>query len=202
MITPPHFSRKQWFLLIALLISWSITGWTFAGNQFTLIVSIAGFLSIILLAVVLHYSASTPVILWDDDRNLLAVLHSWRVVVSSACLMTSIPLGIDLSHAAKNVLRSMSSRFEDENGGEVRFFIYRPVENESTRVGMMVVRSSLRFFNGITKIDTLSDKVDADAMILESSMRAAYPHTPVQRANQLDTMIATTGGANHFVQIK
>jgi hypothetical protein len=162
----------------------------------------AGLISITLLVIVLHYSKSTPIILWDDDRNLLAVLHSWRVEVSSTCLMTSIPLGIDLSHAAKNVLRSMRSRFEDENGGEVRFFIYRPVENESTRVGMMVVRNSLRFLNGIAKIDSLSDKVDADAMILESSMRAAYPHTPIQRANQFDAMLATSGGANHFVQIK
>ena len=99
-----------------------------------------------------------------------------------------------LSHSANKVLQAMYTRFENEEGGTLVFFINRPVGNESTKVGMLVRRSSLRLPNTKSKLEKLSKLMLADIMILESSMRAAYPHLPVERAERQDILIVNTGG--------
>ena len=110
-----------------------------------------------------------------------------------------IPLGIDLSHSAKKVLQAMHTRFENKKGGTLVFFINRPIGNETTRVGMLVRRSSLRLPNTQAKLEQLSKLMLADIMILESAMRAAYPHLPVEKAEKQDILMVNTGGLETYV---
>ena len=92
----------------------------------------------------------------------------------------------------------MHTRFENEPGGTLVFFITRPIGNELTKIGMLVRRTALRLPNTRTKIEQLSKKMMADVMILESSMRAAYPHLPVVRAEKQDILTVNTGGLETY----
>ncbi|MFX1605747.1 MAG: hypothetical protein ACFFDD_07555 [Promethearchaeota archaeon] len=147
------------------------------------------------LVLFLEYRATyDPNVLWDKQRGFIAIIRPWRVELCAARLLGSVPLGIDLSHSARKVLQAMHTRFENEEGGTLVFFINRPVGNESTKVGMLVRRSALRLPNTRSKIENLSKHLFADIMILESSMRAAYPHLPVERAEKQDILMVNTGG--------
>ena len=46
----------------------------------------------------------------------------------------------------------------------------------------------------VSRIEHLSKLIMADVMILESAMRAAYPHLPVERAEKGDILMVNTGG--------
>jgi hypothetical protein len=140
-----------------------------------------------------------PTVLWDDEKGLVAIIRPWRVETCAARLLGSVPLGIDLSHSASKVLQAMHTRFENEKGGTLAFFINRPLGVESTKIGMLVRRSALRLPNIRSPLEKLTKLMLADIMILESSMRAAYPHLPVVEAKKQDILMANTGGLETYV---
>ncbi|MFW9980864.1 MAG: hypothetical protein ACFFE3_02975 [Candidatus Thorarchaeota archaeon] len=154
----------------------------------------AGLLVFIIALIIEQRSDYIPTVLWDEQRGFVAIIRSWKVELCAARLLGSVPIGIDLSHSARKVLQAMYTRFENENGGTIVFFINRPIRNESTKVGMLVRRSALRLPSTRVKLEKLSKLMLADIMILESSMRAAYPHLPVERAEKEDILIVNTGG--------
>ena len=135
-----------------------------------------------------------PDVFWDKERSLAAILRPWTVEVSSARLLTSVPIGIDLSYSGERVLQSMYTRFLDKAGGTLVFFITRPMVNQSTKIGFLVRRRGLRLWNGMQMVDRLAKKLAVDILILERSMRAAYPHLPVEIARFEDILKVTTGG--------
>ena len=135
-----------------------------------------------------------PDVFWDKERSLAAILRPWTIEVSSARLLSSVPIGIDLSHSGQKVLQSMYTRFSDKAGGTIVFFITRPKGNQSTKIGFLVRRRGLRLWNGMLMIDRLAKKLAVDILILERSMRASYPHLPVEVASFKDILKVTTGG--------
>ena len=133
-------------------------------------------------------------VFWDESTGTMAIRRNWTVEVQAGCLLTSVPLGIDVSHAAKQVLRAMSEQFKKQSQCEVRFFVCRPLDDNSTLAGMQVVRRSLRFWDGAGMIRRLAEKVFDDVTTLESAMRSSYPHTPVERAGLYEMQLVNTGG--------
>jgi hypothetical protein len=73
------------------------------------------------------------------------------------------------------------------------FFVYRPVSRDSTRVGMICSRKSW-LAGGKNQVENLRSLVHEDATILESAMRASYPHTPVVRAELGELRMIASGG--------
>jgi hypothetical protein len=144
-------------------------------------------------------SGYVPTVLWDDEKGLVAIIRPWQIEICAARLLGSVPLGIDLSHSASKVLQAMHTRFENEKGGTLAFFINRPLGVESTKIGMLVRRSALRLPNIRSPLEKLTKLMLADIMILESSMRAAYPHLPVVEAKKQDILMANTGGLETYV---
>ncbi|TFG28964.1 hypothetical protein EU528_10440 [Candidatus Thorarchaeota archaeon] len=147
-----------------------------------------------LALVLLLTNVPRPDVFWDKERSLVAILRPWTVEVCAARLLSSVPIGIDLSFSGNKVLRAMYTRYSDKAGGAVVFFITRPKGNQSTKIGFLVRRRDLRLWNGMQQVDRLAKKLVADIMILERSMRAAYPHLPVEEAEFEDIIKATTGG--------
>lgn len=139
-------------------------------------------------------SLPEPNIYWDERRGISAIFRFWSVEVNSARLLASVPIGIDLSHSAKKVLQSMYTRFMNESGGELVFFITRPLGNQSTKLGFLVRRRAIRLWNGFKNVENLSKKLVTDTTILERAMRAAYPHLPVEVASFQDIVKTITGG--------
>lgn len=158
------------------------------------LLSIAGMIS--LLAVIYSYLRIDAGIklYWDDSRHALAIIRKWKVEVCSLRLFQSIPLGIDLSHSAGKVLSAMKARYQDEPDGSLEWVVCRPLGTSRTRVGFMVSRLGPRLPNGVKRMDILSDLVQEDAFVLESAMRAAYPHTPVVTASADDIELVRRGG--------
>jgi hypothetical protein len=153
-------------------------------------------------ALVIHLSSSSrPQVLWDAKRCAMVVIRSWTVEVASAKILSSVPIGIDLSHSGRKVLQSMYTRFLDKPGGTLVFFITRPMGNQSTRVGYLVRRRELRLRSSLGQVDDLAKTVTADCMILERSMRAAYPHLPVVDACFADIITSVAGGLETHVVI-
>ncbi|MFX1482634.1 MAG: hypothetical protein ACFFCP_05525 [Promethearchaeota archaeon] len=140
-----------------------------------------------------------PRVIWDQERAIVAVIRTWRVEVCAARLLGSVPLGIDLSHSARRVLQAMHTRFENEEGGTLIFFITRPVGRGATKIGMLVRRSATRIPNTVAKVEQLSKLLVSDSMVMESAMRAAYPHLPVEQAEKEDILMAISGGVETSV---
>ena len=183
------------WLVLSLFVTTSLLKIWISPNDFLGISLIGGGLLIYAIVLFLEYrSGYVPNVLWDEQRGFVAIIRPWRVELCAARLLGSVPLGIDLSHSASKVLQAMHTRFENETGGTLVFFINRPIGNESTKVGMLVRRSALRLPNTRSKLEQLSKLMLADIMILESSMRAAYPHLPVERAEKQDILMVNTGG--------
>jgi hypothetical protein len=103
-------------------------------------------------------------VLWDENNSIMVLVRTWTIEVCGGCLLTSVPLSLDLTHSARQVLRAMSAHDEEHRLGglEVRFFMTRPLGQGPTRLGMMAVR--------------------------------AYPHTPIQRADLRDMALVNAGG--------
>ncbi len=156
--------------------------------------SIAGLLAVTFLVFVIVKYGGSRAVFWDDVRGLIAVYRPWSIEVSSARLWTSVPLGIDLTHSAKKVLEALSERYKEKRGGEIRFFVARPLGNSSTRVGMMVTRRITRFPKATQQLEKTAELVLEDALILEGALHAAYPHTPVRRAGLTDVVMVLNGG--------
>jgi hypothetical protein len=115
------------------------------------------------------------------------------VEASIALLFSRIPIGIDISKSAGNVLASMSTRFaETIIPSELRFFVCRPLSNQMTIAGFMVTRKFLRL-RGTSVSEKLRKTLVEDRDILEGIMRAMYHHIPVEAAN-LDQMTMILSG--------
>jgi hypothetical protein len=148
----------------------------------------------VLSMILLYINVPRPDVFWDKERNLVAILRPWTVEVCSARLLSSVPIGIDLSYSGNKVLRSMYTQFSSKPGGTLVFFITRPIGNQSTKIGFLIRRRGLRLWNGVQMVDRLAKKLVAEALILERSMRSAYPHLPVEIASFDDIVKVTTGG--------
>ena len=184
----------RWLVLSIFVTTLLLKFWISPNDIAGLSLIGSGVLIYVGVLILEYRSGYTPNVLWDDQQGFVSIIRPWRVELCAARLLGSVPLGIDLSHSANKVLQAMYTRFENEEGGTLVFFINRPVGNESTKVGMLVRRSSLRLPNTKSKLEKLSKLMLADIMILESSMRAAYPHLPVERAERQDILIVNTGG--------
>jgi hypothetical protein len=184
----------RWLVLSLFATTLLLKIWISPDDLTGLFLIGTGFLIYIIVLLFEYRSGYIPNVLWDELRGFVAIVRPWRVELCAARLLGSVPLGIDLSHSARKVLQAMHTRFENEEGGTLVFFINRPIGNDSTKVGMLVRRSALRLPNTRSKLEQLSKLLLADVMILESSMRAAYPHLPVERAEKEDILILNTGG--------
>ncbi len=159
-----------------------------------LVISVAAVGIFVVVLSFLLTKVPKPDVFWDKERGISSILRFWTVEVCSARLLSSVPIGIDLSHSGNKVLQSMYTRFSNETGGTLVFFITRPMGNQSTKIGFLVRRQGLRLWNGWHRIDSLAKKLVIDVLILESSMRAAYPHLPVEAASFEDILNTNSGG--------
>lgn len=147
------------------------------------------------IALFIHLSSKrVPQVLWEAERGIVSIIRHWTVEVSCARVLSSVPIGIDLSHSGRKVLQSMYTRFSNCPGGYVVFFIIRPVDDRTTKVGYLVKRRGLKLWRSLNQITNLSKTIATDVMILERAMRAAYPHLPVENASFQDIITTGTGG--------
>ena len=189
----------KWLILSLFITTLLLKIWI-SPHDFTGITLIGVGLLIYSFVIFLEYRpGSVPTVLWDDEKGIVAIIRPWRVEICASRLLGSVPLGIDLSHSGGKVLQAMHTRFENEKGGTLVFFINRSLGVESTKVGMLVRRSALRLPNIRSSLEKLTKLMLADIMILESSMRAAYPHLPVVEASKQDILMANTGGLETYV---
>jgi hypothetical protein len=184
----------KWLALSVITTTLLLKIWIMPNDLTGLALIGTGLLVYVAVLYLDYWSSYNPNVLWDEQRGFVAIVRPWRVELCAARLLGSVPLGIDLSHSASKVLQAMHTRFQNENGGTLVFFITRPIGNELTKVGMLVRRSALRLPNTRLRLEQLSKLMMADIMILESAMRAAYPHLPVERAEKQDILIVNTGG--------
>jgi hypothetical protein len=184
----------KWLALSVITTTLLLKIWIMPNDLTGLALIGTGLLVYVAVLYLDYWSSYNPNVLWDEQRGFVAIVRPWRVELCAARLLGSVPLGIDLSHSASKVLQAMHTRFQNEKGGTLVFFITRPIGNELTKVGMLVRRSTLRLPNTRLRLEQLSKLMMADIMILESAMRAAYPHLPVERAEKEDILIVNTGG--------
>ncbi len=135
-------------------------------------------------------------VLWDEKNSIMILVRTWTIEVCAACLIASVPISLNLTHSATQVLRAMGIHDEEErlSGLEVRFFMTRPLGQGPTRLGMMAVRSTTRLTGGLSRVKAMHNRLLDDIEILESAMRSAYPHTPIQRADLRDMALVNAGG--------
>jgi hypothetical protein len=183
----------KWTLPLAVLAAW-VSRFLLAPVLNIVIESLFGIGLAVLVVLVFVFWRRPVKVLWDEATGTMAILRTWTVEVQAGCLLSSVPLGIDVSHSARSVLRAMSERFAKESQCEIRFFVCRPLGNSSTLAGMQVIRRSLRLMNGVGVVKKLSEKLYDDVTTLESAMRSSYPHTPVDRAGLYEMKLVNTGG--------
>jgi len=183
----------KWPLSSAVFVAWA-SRILLIPVQSVIIESLIGIVLTTLVVLVYLFWRRPMRVFWDEATGTMAILRTWTVEVQAGCLLSSVPLGIDVSYSATSVLRAMSEQFAKENQCELRFFVCRPLGNSSTVAGMQVVRRSLRLANGAGSIKKLSEKVYDDVTTLESAMRSSYPHTPIDRAGLYEMRLVNTGG--------
>ena len=184
----------KWMALSVFIVTLLLKFYLSPTDLVGLIMTGAGVGVFGLSLILLFTNLPQPEVYWDKNRNLVSILRAWTVEVCSARLLSSVPIGIDLSHSGEKVLQAMHTRFKNKTGGSLVFFIIRPKGNESTKIGFLVRRRGLRLWNGIQVADRLVKQLVADTLILESSMRSAYPHLPVEIASFEDVLKTTAGG--------
>jgi hypothetical protein len=186
--------RDEWILLSILLTVWLLR---LVAQTDRLLLFPDGFVGlgmVLAVMIILRRTDRRPTVLWDDSKGVLLLVRTWRVEACAARLMMSVPLGIDLSRSAWRVLQSMHAAMSDGRKGTLRFFVCRPLGQGPTRVGIMVMRASIRLGNSSRKSRKLSDRVVQDARILEGAIKVAYPHMPVEKAALADIMMVVQGG--------
>ncbi len=183
----------KWVLPAALIIAW-ISRALIAPVQGIIIESALGIGLTALVVSIFIFWQRPMTVLWDEATGIMAILRTWTIEVQAGCLLSSVPLGIDVSLSASRVLQAMSERFSKESLCELRFFVCRPLGNSSTLAGMQVVRRSLRLLNGVRAVQKISEKLHDDVITLESAMRSSYPHTPIDRAGLYEMQLVNTGG--------
>ena len=185
----------KWTIPIALGAAWGYR-LSLGGEMIWLVECIIG-MALLVLAISLYYMGRTKVqAYWDNSRGVLGLVRPNTVEVLSGRLFDKVPQGIDLSHSASKVLGSMSEHFDDEPGGTLEFVMCRPLKEGPTRVGFIVKRNGMRTQNTKKRLERLTNQLEESAQILESSMRAAYPHTRVKEAGRRDMLLITSGGVD------
>ncbi|MBD3406878.1 MAG: hypothetical protein GF411_12245 [Candidatus Lokiarchaeota archaeon] len=190
-----RIAKENTYLLTfigAILVGFTIR-MIFYESPFEIIISILG-ICIMIGFIVLLWTRSNPQVLWNKTYKCLAINRKFSVSVFAGCTLDSVPLGIDLSHSAKKVLRALSTRLNDDSEFEVSFFVTRPNNSSSTRVGLFVSRKTMRLLDGVSRSDSLLEQINQDVMTLQSALKTAYPHTPISRASAEDLILATNGG--------
>jgi hypothetical protein len=183
----------RWATVLGIATGWIIL-LTISQTSTETLLAIVGLGSLGLLLIVLIFGGGEPSIQWNEEIGVMLSHKRWVTEISAASIFTSVPLSIDVSHAGSRVLRAMSTRMKDKRGGEVRFFVCRPLEIGPTTVGYTVVRRTPRHLLTARRLRKMADTVFADNSILESAMRAAYPHTPIRRANRHELAGLSYGG--------
>lgn len=185
----------KWTIPAALGAAWSYR-LSLGGEMIWYVECIIG-MSLLLLAISLYLKGrSNAHAYWDNSRGVLGLVWTHSVEVCAGRLFDKVPQGIDLSHSASKVLGAMSEHFDDEPGGTLEFVMCRPLKEGPTRVGFVVKRSGVRTQNTKNRLDILADDIEETVQILESSMRAAYPHTRVREADRRDMLLITSGGVD------
>lgn len=183
----------KWVLPAVLIITW-ISRALISPVQGIIIESALGIGLTAFVVSIFIFWQRPMIVLWDEATGIMAILRTWTIEVQAGCLLSSVPLGIDVSLSASRVLQAMSERFSKESLCELRFFVCRPLGNSSTLAGMQVVRRSLRLLNGVRAVQKLSEKLHDDVITLESAMRSSYPHTPIDRAGLYEMQLVNSGG--------
>ncbi len=177
---------------VSVFVAWgAVLLWTLPGVPMAPLVG----LPVLLVLILVHrHDRDRHQLLWDDEAHVLAALRAWTVEVSTCRLLGTVPLGIDLTHSAERVLEAMHVHYSSAGAGELRFFVVRPHGEGPTRVGFCVHRKGLRLRDGVRAAESLKERVLVDAGVLESAMRAAYPHVPVREPSLEDMLLISTGG--------
>ncbi|MHA2072213.1 MAG: hypothetical protein ACW985_10570 [Candidatus Thorarchaeota archaeon] len=191
----------KWMGIGTLLFAAILGVWLSWGTILGVLLSLTTIVSTVLLA--LSWKTNQlPFVMWNEQNGVLVILRSFSLEVLAGRLMTSVPIGLDLSHSASKVLRALHIRFDGKKKGEVRFFLCRPAGDGVTRAGILVARKGMRLLDGVKRAAAISEDLATDAMILESSLRAAYPHMPIERAGLEDLLLVTSGGVEPYAQVR
>lgn len=190
-----EISNIKWMLPSALAAAWGLR-LTMNSELLWTIESIIGMMAIGILVGVYMKGRNSTETVWDESRGILGVFNSRTIDVCAARLFDSVPQGIDLRHNSAKVLGAMNVRLEDEPGCTLDFVVCRPLKQGPTRVGFVVKRNGIRIPDAHKKLEALSEVIVGDAQILESAMRAAYPHTPIRTAELQDLLLIQTGGVD------
>ena len=182
----------QWTLLAAVELAWTLV--LLVSNQLELrLIALCGMCVIGLITAVVLRQRLPIRVFWDEHTQTMVIFRSWSIEALSARLLSSVPLGIDVSHSATRVLRAMDEHYKNSKSAATGFFVYRPVSRDATRVGMLCSRKSW-ISGGKKQVEKLRSQVHEDVTILESAMRASYPHTPVVPAQLDDLRMIVSGG--------
>ncbi|MFO7836668.1 MAG: hypothetical protein R6V83_08435 [Candidatus Thorarchaeota archaeon] len=187
-----RFRGLPWLLCSAILAAWGLR-LIFVASLMVKIESVIGIIAILIVVVFVRTRLQPAQVFLDEDKGLVARVGLFKVEVYAARLLAHVPLGIDLSHSASSVLAAMSERYERSSGGRLSFFVWRPLSDNPTSVGMLVSRSSWSV-PGLLRMESLTEEILEDAFVLEGSMRAAYPHLRVHEAPVSLTKSLLSGG--------
>ena len=187
-------SVLKWTIPISLIIGWTIR--VVLLNSYLESVIGTGLAIAFVILVLKRHSAQR--VLWHEEDKVLTVIRPWIVEVSTALLLTTVPLGIDLSKSASVVLTSMSTRFSNlKIPAELRFFVARPLRNYPTIIGFMLNRKLPRL-KGTTVAEILRKTILEDREFLNGVMRSVYHHVQVEIASQSNMLLINSGGAWHI----
>jgi hypothetical protein len=198
---PLKWTEFRWIAPSVLAAAWSIRLVLFTDTM-SILESIIGMGALAFIVWIMTSKGGFQMVTWDKARGLVALFRPWSVEVMAGCLISSVPLGLDLTHSAKRLLQSLDVYIEEEDDSpksleilrvQLRFFVVRPLGKGPTRVGMLVSRKTPRI-PGARRVNKVAEEVAADVQAVEGALRAAYPHTPIIRAGLDDMLMVQNGG--------
>jgi hypothetical protein len=187
-------SVLKWTIPISLVIGWTLRA-VLLNSYYESVMGIGMAITFLILILKRH---SAQRVLWHEEDKVLTVIRPWIVEASTALLLTTVPIGIDLSKSASTVLASMSARLSTSKiPVELRFFVARPLRNYPTIIGFMISRKLPRL-KGTTVAEILRKVIKEDRDFLHGIMRSVYHHVPVETASQSNMLLINSGGAWHI----
>ncbi|MBS3794760.1 MAG: hypothetical protein KGY80_07685 [Candidatus Thorarchaeota archaeon] len=187
-----RFSSLPWLFCAAVLAAW-LFRLIFTPSLLVTIESLMGIIVILVVTVLVRTRLEPAEVYVDRAKGIVARVGLFKVELFAGRLLAHVPLGIDLSHSATSVLAAMSERYERSSGGTLSFFVWRPLTNDSTSIGMLVSRESWSI-PGLLRLEKLTEEILEDVFVLEGAMRAAYPHLRVTEAPVGLTKAVLRGG--------
>jgi hypothetical protein len=199
---PKKWTQFRWIAPGILATAWGLRMTLFTDFP-SMVDNIMGMVALGILVWVAMSRGGPQMAAWDSDRGVMALFHPWSVEVIGACVITSVPLGLDLTHSGRRALQMLDVYLEEEEDDipravetlrvQIRFFVTRPLGRGPTKVGMMVSRKTPRI-PGARRVERVADQVMEGVQVIEGALRSAYPHTPVSRASPDDLLIVMNGG--------